>query len=113
MITWRARTYKQHDFIPSFTCQTKRVTPEHAGALREPQDQGSEDRRGRAVHPLLNPDAAGRDAAIRAGMITRLEEAIKDSDQLSEAKCAELRGVLSTKPGLNRFMRAVLQATVQ
>jgi hypothetical protein len=53
----------------------------------------------------FNPDAAVRDAAVRAKMITRLEEAIKDSGQLSEAKRAELRGVLSTKPGLNRYLR--------
>jgi hypothetical protein len=35
----------------------------------------------------------------------RLEEAIRDSDQLSRDKRAELRGVISTKPGLNRYLR--------
>ena len=38
-------------------------------------------------------------------MITQPEEAIRDSDQLSRDKRAELRGVISTKPGLNRYLR--------
>jgi hypothetical protein len=53
----------------------------------------------------FNPGAAGRDAAVRARMIARLEEIISDSDQLSRDKRAELRGVISAKPGLNRFPR--------
>jgi hypothetical protein len=53
----------------------------------------------------FNPEAAERDAAVRARMIARLEEAIKDSDQLSPGKRAELRGVISTRPGLNRYLR--------
>src|SRR6516225_395844 len=53
----------------------------------------------------FNPEAAGRDAAIRARMIAQLTQAIKDSDQLSTGKRAELRGVISTKPGLNRYLR--------
>jgi Transposase DDE domain len=53
----------------------------------------------------FNPEAAERDAAVRAKMIARLEEAIKDSDQLSRDKRAELRGVISTRPGLNRYLR--------
>ena len=44
-------------------------------------------------------------AAVRARMIARLGEAIADSDQLSRDKRAELRGVISTKPGLNRYLR--------
>jgi len=54
----------------------------------------------------FNPEAAGRDAALRAKMIARLEDAIAGSDQLSRDKRAELRGVISTKPGLNRYLRA-------
>ena len=38
-------------------------------------------------------------------MIARLEEAIRDSDQLSHDKRAELRGVISTKPGMHRYLR--------
>jgi len=53
----------------------------------------------------FNPEAAERDAAIRARMIAQLEEAITGSDQLSASKRAELRGVISTKPGLNRYLR--------
>ena len=53
----------------------------------------------------FNPEAAERDAAVRARMIAQLEEAIKDSDQLSAGKRGELRGVISTKPGLNRYLR--------
>jgi transposase len=54
----------------------------------------------------FNPEAAERDAAIRAKMIARLEDAIAGSDQLSRDKRAELRGVISTKPGMNRYLRA-------
>ena len=53
----------------------------------------------------FNPEAAERDAAVRTRMIAQLEEAIKASDQLSKDKRAELRGVISTKPGLNRYLR--------
>jgi hypothetical protein len=52
-----------------------------------------------------NPDAADRDAAVRANLVERLEAMIADSDRLSPTKRAELRGVISTKPGLNRFLR--------
>ena len=53
----------------------------------------------------FNPEAAERDAAICAGMITQLEELIDGSDTLTTTKRAELRGVISTKPGLNRYLR--------
>jgi hypothetical protein len=53
-----------------------------------------------------NPDQAKRDAAIRADLIAQLEETIKGSDKLKPLKRAELRGKLSTKPGLHRFLRA-------
>jgi len=52
-----------------------------------------------------NPEGAERDAAIRARLIARLKELIDGSDTLSRAKRAELRGVISTKPGLNRYLR--------
>jgi hypothetical protein len=54
----------------------------------------------------FNPDAAQRDAAIRAELISQLEGLIAGSDQLSRDKRAELRGKISTMPGLNRFLRA-------
>jgi Transposase DDE domain len=53
----------------------------------------------------FNPDAADRDADIRARLVTALEEMIDGSDRLSATKRAELRGVISTKPGLNRYLR--------
>jgi Transposase DDE domain len=52
-----------------------------------------------------NPDAADRDATVRANLVDRLEAMITGSDRLSPTKRAELRGVISTKPGLNRFLR--------
>jgi hypothetical protein len=53
----------------------------------------------------FNPEGAARDAAVRARMIARLEEIISESDQLSRDKRPELRGVISTKPGLSRYLR--------
>jgi hypothetical protein len=52
-----------------------------------------------------NPDAADRDSAVRANLVARLEALIGGSDRLTPTKRAELRGVISTKPGLNRFLR--------
>jgi hypothetical protein len=53
----------------------------------------------------FNPDQAVRDAAVRAKMISQLEELIDGSDQLTATKRAELRGKISTMPGPNRFLR--------
>jgi hypothetical protein len=53
----------------------------------------------------FNPDQAVRDAAVRAKMITALEELIDESDKLSVTKRAELRGKISTMPGPSRFLR--------
>ena len=52
-----------------------------------------------------NPEAACHDAAVRARLVERLAEMIAGSDKLTATKRAELRGVISTKPGLNRFLR--------
>jgi hypothetical protein len=52
-----------------------------------------------------NPEAAQRDAATRARMLAQLEEMIKDTGKLTATRRAELRGVISTKPGLNRYLR--------
>ena len=73
-----------------------------AGNLKVKEVRISEDER---FVICFNPEAAERDAAVRARMIARLEETIRDSDQLSRDKRAELRGVISTKPGLNRYLR--------
>ena len=52
-----------------------------------------------------NPDEAERDAAVRAWLVAALAEMIDGTDKLSATKRAELRGVISTKPGLNRYLR--------
>jgi transposase len=52
-----------------------------------------------------NPDAATRDAHIREQLVAQLEELIAGSDTLSVGKRGELRGKISTKPGLNRYLR--------
>jgi Transposase DDE domain len=52
-----------------------------------------------------NPESAERDAGVRARMLAQLEELIAGSDKLTATRRAELRGVISTKPGLNRFLR--------
>jgi hypothetical protein len=52
-----------------------------------------------------NPDGAERDAAVRARLIAQLKELIGETDKLARDKRAELRGVISTKPGLNRYLR--------
>jgi hypothetical protein len=53
----------------------------------------------------FNPEAAERDAQIRDRLITQLTAVIEESDTLSATKRAELRGVISTKPGLHRYLR--------
>jgi hypothetical protein len=52
-----------------------------------------------------NPEGAERDAGVRTRMLAQLEELIAGTDKLSATKRAELRGVISTKPGLNRYLR--------
>jgi hypothetical protein len=53
----------------------------------------------------FNPEGAQRDAKVRARMLAQLGEMTSGSDKLSATKRAELRGVISTKPGLNRYLR--------
>ena len=52
-----------------------------------------------------NPDAAQRDAHIREQLLAQLDELIAGSDKLPVMKRGELRGRISTKPGLNRYLR--------
>ena len=75
---------------------------EVAGNLRVKEVRIAEDERFVICH---NPEGAERDAAIRARMIARLRELIDGADALGTDKRAELRGVISTKPGLNRYLR--------
>jgi hypothetical protein len=53
----------------------------------------------------FNPDQATRDAAIRDQLLAQLADAIKDTDKLPRPERDRLAGVLSTKPGLKRFLR--------
>jgi hypothetical protein len=75
---------------------------EVADNLRVKEVRIAEDERFVICH---NPEGAERDAAIRARMIAQLKELIDGSDALGKDKRAELRGVISTKPGLNRYLR--------
>jgi hypothetical protein len=52
-----------------------------------------------------NPEGAERDAAVRAELLARLGGLIEGSDTLTPEDRARLRGVISTKPGLNRYLR--------
>jgi len=52
-----------------------------------------------------NPEAADRDAHVRAELVAQLAELIDGSDELTTMKRGELAGRISTKPGLNRFLR--------
>jgi hypothetical protein len=52
-----------------------------------------------------NPEQADRDAAVRERLVAQLAETIAGTDKLSATKRAELRGVISTKPGLARYLR--------
>ena len=53
----------------------------------------------------FNPEQAERDAALREVMVGKLTALINGTDTLSATKRAELRGRISTMPGLNRFLR--------
>jgi hypothetical protein len=72
------------------------------GGLRAKEVRISDEERFVVCH---NPEAAARDAAVRERLIARLSEMIAGSDRLSATKRAELRGVISTKPGLARLLR--------
>jgi len=52
-----------------------------------------------------SPEGAARDAAVRERLLARLTEMIAGSDKLSPLRRAELRGVISTRPGLARYLR--------
>jgi hypothetical protein len=75
---------------------------EISGNLRVKEVRISDDERFVICH---NPEGAERDAAIRARLLAQLKEKIDGTDKLSAAKRAELRGVISTRPGLNRYLR--------
>ena len=75
---------------------------EIAGNLRVREVKIADDERFVICH---NPAGAERDAAIRARLLARLREKIDGAGKLTATKRAELRGVISTRPGLNRYLR--------
>jgi hypothetical protein len=75
---------------------------EVAGNLRVKEVKISDHERFVICH---NPDGAERDAATRARLLARLKEMIEDTDKLTATRRAEMRGVISAKPGLNRYLR--------
>jgi len=75
---------------------------EVAGNLKVKEVRISDEERFLVCH---NPEAAERDAQVRARLVAHLSDLIKGSDRLPAMKRAELKGVISTKPGLSRFLR--------
>jgi Transposase DDE domain len=75
---------------------------EVAGSLKVKEVKIGENERFVVCH---NPEAAERDSQVRAHLLDHLSGLIKDSDRLPALKRAELKGVISTKPGLSRFLR--------
>jgi hypothetical protein len=52
-----------------------------------------------------NPEAAARDAAVRANLVAHLQQLIDGSDAWPARRRDELVGSLTTKPGLRRYLR--------
>ena len=52
-----------------------------------------------------NPEAAARDAAVRANLVAHLQQLIDGSDGWSGRRRDELVGSVKTKPGLRRYLR--------
>jgi DDE family transposase len=67
-----------------------------------PREQGARAERFVICH---NPEAAGRDKAVRHRLIAHLEGLIGGSDAGSAGKRDELAGQLKAKPGLRRYLR--------
>ncbi|MGP5638622.1 IS1634 family transposase [Brachybacterium tyrofermentans] len=53
----------------------------------------------------FDPEQADRDAHTRGEMLSKLNKLISGTDKLSTTKRAELKGRISTMPGLNRYLR--------
>ena len=72
-----------------------------------PGGNGDGDGGARAVRFVVchNPDQADRDAAVRASLITHLQQLIDGSDTWTPRRRDELVGTLKGKPGLRRYLR--------
>jgi Transposase DDE domain len=75
---------------------------EIAGNMRVKEVRVSDTERFVICH---NPEAAERDKHTREQFVAQLSALIDGSDQLSDYKRGELRGKISGKPGLNRYLR--------
>ena len=75
---------------------------EIAGNMRVKEVRISETERFVICH---NPEAATRDQHIREQLVSQLTTLIEGTDKLSDFKRGELRGKLTDKPGLNRYLR--------
>lgn len=53
----------------------------------------------------VNPDQVERDKTIRDHLVARLHQMIDHTDSWSATRRAELKGRISTMPGLNRYLR--------
>ena len=60
-----------------------------------------------------NPEAAERDAQVRANLAAYLEEQIAGSDSWPQRRRDELVGTLRTKPGLHRLLRRTKQGLLR
>jgi hypothetical protein len=69
--------------------------------VRPPDDVATGDR----FVVCFNPEAVERDQQVRKRLVTSLGELIAGTERLSATKRAELRGQLSTKPGLHRYLK--------
>jgi hypothetical protein len=72
-----------------------------------PGGHGDGDDGARAVRFVVchNPEAADRDAQVRANLLAHLDQLIAGSDAFTAGKRDELVGTLKTKPGLRRYLR--------
>jgi Transposase DDE domain len=72
-----------------------------------PGGDGDGDGGARAVRFVVchNPEQADRDTAVRANLITHLEQLIDASDTWTARRRDELVGSLKGKPGLRRYLR--------
>ena len=72
-----------------------------------PGGQGDGDDGARAHRFVVchNPEQAERDAAVRANLITHLEQLIDGSDAWSASRRSEFVGSLKNKPGPRRYLR--------
>jgi hypothetical protein len=66
---------------------------------------GDEGMRAQRFVVCHNPEQAGRDAAVRARLISHLQALIDGSDTWTDRRRDELVGTLKTKPGLRRYLR--------